>query len=85
MTVHPSIESKGVILNVQMPGHKVSEDKVEQAKKDIDTLDELIREHDAIYLLFDSREARWLPSVISAAYDKVSKAHADVFLDCSRV
>jgi ubiquitin-like modifier-activating enzyme ATG7 len=34
-------------------------------------LDELIREHDVVFALTDSREARWLPTVLCAAHDKV--------------
>ena len=35
------------------------------------TLEELISSHDVIFLALDSREARWLPSVIGAKYSKV--------------
>ena len=54
-----------------MPGHPIPQGGVEQAKKDVETLEKLIDEHDAVFLLMDSRESRWLPTVIGAAKGKV--------------
>mmetsp|Transcript_117975 Transcript_117975/g.164303 ORF Transcript_117975/g.164303 Transcript_117975/m.164303 type:complete len:91 (+) Transcript_117975:1392-1664(+) len=34
-------------------------------------LEDLIKEHDVIFLLLDSREARWLPTVMAQAHNKV--------------
>ena len=34
-------------------------------------LEELIKEHDVIFLLLDSREARWLPTVQGIAHNKL--------------
>jgi len=52
-----------------MPGH--SED-AKVTKTNVELLEKLIKEHDAIFLLMDSRESRWLPTVIGAAMDKVN-------------
>jgi ubiquitin-like modifier-activating enzyme ATG7 len=52
-----------------MPGHAVL--SVENTTADIKLLEKLISEHDAIFLLTDSREARWLPTVIGASKGKV--------------
>lgn len=58
-----------------MPGHPIPASPpsvLEQTKKDVAQLEELIESHDAVYLLMDSRESRWLPTVIARAKDKVS-------------
>ena len=55
-----------------MPGHPISPSARDQTKKDLEQLEALIEEHDAVYLLMDSRESRWLPTVIGAAKGKVS-------------
>lgn len=56
-----------------MPGHAIgaSEEAVESVIKDTNELEELIKEHDAIFLLTDSRESRWLPTVMAAAHNKI--------------
>lgn len=42
-----------------------------QAARDVARLQGLIEEHDVIYLLMDTRESRWLPSVLGAAAGKL--------------
>jgi ubiquitin-like modifier-activating enzyme ATG7 len=60
-----------------MPGHPIStsnEALVAQTKADVEKLEQLIDSHDAVFLLMDSRESRWLPTVIGAAKNKVCSA-----------
>lgn len=55
-----------------MPGHIVKgAEAVEECKATISKLEQLIAEHDVVFLLLDSREARWLPTVIATAQSKV--------------
>jgi hypothetical protein len=61
----------GHTLSIPMPGHPVPPVSVAQAKEDVRKLEELIDAHDAVFLLMDSRESRWLPTVICAAKGKV--------------
>ena len=41
-------------------------------QKDVKKLEELIDHHDAVFLLLDTRESRWLPTVIGAVKKKVN-------------
>lgn len=56
-----------------MPGHPVnfSETTMAQARQDVEHLEKLISEHDVLFLLMDTRESRWLPTVIAASKRKV--------------
>lgn len=56
-----------------MPGHPVnfSEVTMQQAQNDVEQLEKLVCSHDVIFLLMDTRESRWLPTVIAASQRKV--------------
>ncbi|KAG5636736.1 hypothetical protein H0H81_006994 [Sphagnurus paluster] len=54
-----------------MPGHPIPPASLAQTKADVERLEALVAEHDAIFLLMDSRESRWLPTVIGAAKGKI--------------
>ncbi|KAJ6595840.1 hypothetical protein DFH09DRAFT_1135756 [Mycena vulgaris] len=69
--IFPGINSAGHTLSIPMPGHPVPPASVAQAKEDVRKLEELIEGHDAVFLLMDSRESRWLPTVICAAKGKI--------------
>ena len=61
-------------MSIPMPGHPVPPASVEQTKQDVEHLEKLMDEHDAVFLLMDSRESRWLPTVIGASKGKVSSS-----------
>lgn len=65
--IYPGVDSEGHVLSVPMLGHPVSD----KTKGDFEKLKELISQHDAIFLLMDSRESRWLPTVMGKAHDKL--------------
>jgi len=66
------VECDSVNLSIPMPGHQVSSSLEGEVKSAHDKLVSLIESHDVIFLLMDSRESRWLPTVISACYpDKI--------------
>jgi ubiquitin-like modifier-activating enzyme ATG7 len=54
-----------------MPGHPIPPNLIEQTKAQVAQLDELFDAHDVIYLLMDSRESRWLPTLLGASKRKV--------------
>ncbi len=65
--IYPGVDSEGHVLPVPMLGHAITE----KTKDDFDTLKSLIDAHDVIFLLLDSREARWLPTVMGKAAGKI--------------
>jgi len=70
--IFPEIVSQGINMEIPMPGHYVTtEEQVKKALDNLRTLEKLIEEHDAIFLLTDSREARWLPTVVATKQDKL--------------
>lgn len=44
---------------------------VDKVKEDVNLLHDLIRQHDVVFLLTDSRESRWLPTVLASVEQKV--------------
>lgn len=56
-----------------MPGHPVGESLLQSTLDSIKQLDELIKSHDIVFLLMDSRESRWLPTLLGAVHQKVIK------------
>ena len=52
-----------------MLGHPIINET--SVKADFETLRGLIDDHDAIFLLMDSRESRWLPTVMGKAAGKI--------------
>lgn len=56
-----------------MPGHPIPEGESfqSQAREQVQALEKLVESHDVIYLLMDSRESRWLPTVLGASKGKI--------------
>lgn len=68
-SISPSIQATGHRLTIPMPGHP---DKEETVKLNLTGLTDLVRDHDAVFLLTDNRESRWLPTVLGLHFNKVS-------------
>ncbi|KAG2347636.1 E1-like protein-activating [Suillus weaverae] len=69
--IFPGINATGHDMSIPMPGHPIPPASTEQAKKDVGHLEKLFDEHDVVFLLMDSRESRWLPTVLGAAKGKI--------------
>ena len=52
-----------------MPGHSVTSEA--DIRTAVDALIRLIADHDVVFLLTDSRESRWLPTVLASSLGKV--------------
>ncbi|XP_004466412.1 ubiquitin-like modifier-activating enzyme ATG7 isoform X2 [Dasypus novemcinctus] len=71
--IFPGVNARGYNMSIPMPGHPVNFSSItlEQARKDVEQLEQLIESHDVIFLLMDTRESRWLPAVIAASKRKL--------------
>uniref|UniRef100_A0A4W4DWI9 Ubiquitin-like modifier-activating enzyme ATG7 n=1 Tax=Electrophorus electricus TaxID=8005 RepID=A0A4W4DWI9_ELEEL len=71
--IFPGVNAEGFNLSIPMPGHPVnfSEVTIAQARQDVEQLEALITAHDVVFLLMDTRESRWLPTVIAASQRKL--------------
>lgn len=67
--IYPGVESTGHCISVPMAGHPITDEK--PVREDYETLRKLIEQHDAIFLLMDTRESRWLPTVMGKAAGKL--------------
>ena len=67
----PDCECVYKSVEIPMPGHSVGEKGIEKMKETVKELDQLIQEHDVSFLLTDTRESRWLPTVICNARGKL--------------
>eukprot|EP00887_Chlorella_sp_A99_P000291 scaffold13.g291.t1 len=71
--VFPGAEAAGVQLSIPMPGHPVGgAAEEERLRVDVARLEVLVAEHDVVFLLLDTREARWLPTLLAAAHGKLA-------------
>ncbi|KAF1979685.1 autophagy-related protein 7 [Bimuria novae-zelandiae CBS 107.79] len=67
--IYPGVEAKGYMMEVPMAGHPITDEN--KTKANFEQLGKLIDEHDAVFLLMDTRESRWLPTVMGKAKGKI--------------
>ncbi|KAL0542753.1 hypothetical protein IC582_017830 [Cucumis melo] len=70
--IFPAMEAEGVVISIPMPGHPVPDHEAASTIDDCRRLDDLINSHDAVFLLTDTRESRWLPTLLCANANKVT-------------
>jgi len=67
----PDIDSEGHVMTIPMPGHAFGPNEEAVVRKDVEQMDALVQEADVIFLLTDTRESRWLPTVMARAHNKM--------------
>lgn len=70
--IFPGIVSENFDIHIPMPGHPSSPSTIDKITADFKVLEDLVKTHDVIFLLTDTRESRWLPTLLGAAYDKLT-------------
>ncbi|XP_031113997.1 ubiquitin-like modifier-activating enzyme atg7 [Ipomoea triloba] len=70
--IFPAVESDSVVMAIPMPGHPVPKQEENNVLDDCRRLQDLISSHDVIFLLTDTRESRWLPSLLCASANKIT-------------
>ena len=66
--IFPGVKCEGRELAIPMPGHTATGALLEQARNNYLELEQLVKDHDVIFLLMDSRESRWLPTALAALH-----------------
>lgn len=81
--ISPTATISGISLSIPMPGHPPPPSDLPATRAAIAHLDHLVSSHDVVFLLTDTREARWLPTLLSTAHGKLAITAAvgfDTFL-----
>uniref|UniRef100_A0A914ZCV3 Ubiquitin-like modifier-activating enzyme ATG7 n=1 Tax=Panagrolaimus superbus TaxID=310955 RepID=A0A914ZCV3_9BILA len=69
--IFPNAQVTALSMKIPMPGHPAGND-FEKVMAAVKQLEELIKSHDVIFLATDSRESRWLPTLLATAYSKLA-------------
>ena len=70
--IYPGVRTEGVVLSVPMAGHPIiGADDEAKVKADFTKLRDLVEAHDVLFLLMDTRESRWLPTVMGKSMGKI--------------
>lgn len=85
--IFPGVRSEGVVLSIPMPGHPLNSAAAPSGKEGVSEdetqyrrLDELVKSHDVVFALTDSREARYLGKVMfSIEVESLTNCSVDLF------
>jgi len=66
-----NVVSNGVVLSIPMPGHPFGNQEDFNIASELEKLEKLVHQSDVIFLLTDTRESRWLPTVMARAANKM--------------
>ena len=67
--IYPGVDSTGHNMSVPMAGHPIIDEA--SVRSDFERLQQLVVDHDVIFLLMDTRESRWLPTVMGKLTGKI--------------
>ena len=70
--IFPSVNASAHRIGIPMPGHPVGPNEAEQVQRDVAQLEALVQSHDIVYLLTDTRESRWLPTLLATVHRKLT-------------
>ncbi|CAA6665846.1 unnamed protein product [Spirodela intermedia] len=70
--IFPAAEAVGVIMSIPMPGHPVPDRELTSVLEGCTSLQSLVESHDVVFLLTDTRESRWLPTLLCASLNKLA-------------
>ncbi|KAJ0017542.1 hypothetical protein Pint_10420 [Pistacia integerrima] len=70
--IFPAVEAEGVVMAIPMPGHPEASREEGSVLDDCRRFHDLILSHDVIFLLTDTRESRWLPTLLCANNNKIT-------------
>jgi len=70
--VFPGVLAMGIEMTIPMPGHLIIEEELGATVDSINRLDKLVEASDVVFLLTDTRESRWLPTLLATAHNKIT-------------
>ncbi|WKY08280.1 hypothetical protein Q1695_007635 [Nippostrongylus brasiliensis] len=70
--IYPTMDAEAYRVTVPMPGHTISSSEEAALERDVAAIDDMVAAHDVVFLALDSREARWLPTVLSTKHKKMA-------------
>jgi ubiquitin-like modifier-activating enzyme ATG7 len=70
--IFPGAVTHGVDLRVPMPGHAVLPAEEASVARDVEQLEALVADSDMCFVLTDTRESRWLPTLLCAHLGKLA-------------
>nr|CAD2140451.1 unnamed protein product [Meloidogyne enterolobii] len=70
--IYPKVEAKGIHMKVPMPGYPFSEEEEDNVRQSCNQLEECIKNCDVLFLVMDSRESRWLPTLLASVHNKLA-------------
>eukprot|EP00898_Chlorokybus_atmophyticus_P004525 jgi/Chlat1/5073/Chrsp33S05065 len=70
--IFPGVTAEARRMSIPMPGHPVSQEQQAGILDAVTQLKELVSAHDVVFMLTDTRESRWLPTLLCADQCKLA-------------